>query len=1115
LKRLFLSFLLGAGYLAAIQHSGSVRAADQFIPGATVTARQGGAKLVTSTDEAGRYTLDLTPGVWEIQVEIFGFKPASLKIEIGAEPSSNDWTLEMPRPGDPVAAPPAAPAPPQRPGFQNLSVQATEAGAQTLAATAAEPPPPEIGGGDNDSFVVSGSTSGGLAAAADEQTRRDRQPGRSGAGGQAAGGIAEMAAMSAGGGLAGDGLGLNGFGAAGVQSGFGDGLGGANGGGARGFGAAAGGGQGGGGGRGGAGGDKQTKQTKQANKRGAAASFATIGNMRRNRPTYTGSLALTARNSVLDAKPFSLNGQNAPKGYYAQNTLAVNLGGPIRIPKIYSNDRLVFSFSYQGSRARNPFNSLSTMPSAEERAGDFSQAAVSKGPVTIYDPLTAAPFPGNIIPLNRFNPASAGLLKFFPLPTYPQLAVQNFQTVTSSRGNSDTYSFRQNLPLSRKDRVNVSFNYQTRTGTTPTLLGFRDAADGSGFNTSLGYSHSFAPRFNSNFTWNFSRSTGYNVPYFAYSENIAALLGINGTTQEPIAYGPPNVSFTNFGGLSDGSASISRNQTSDLNEAVTLVRKKHNLTFGLGYRRLQQNPMNYANARGSFSFSGLLTSGLDSNGNPLAHTGLDFADFLLGFPQSSSLQFGAKSNYFRSWSINGFAQDDFRFKPNLSINLGLRYEYFSPYTELFGRMANLDLNSTITAAAVITPGQSGPYSGALPTSLVRSDSNNYSPRFGFAWKPNPKKPLTIRGGYSIFFNGSAYGTFASKMASQPPFVRSASLSTSTANRLTLQNGFAAAPSQTITNNYAIDPNYRLGYAQTWTFALQRNLPRNSIIELEYIGTKGTALDILRQPNRATPGSPLTAAQRLQIGNATGFTLETSQGSSIMHMGQVRLTRRLVRGVSAVATYGFQKSLDNASSFGGGGGAVAQNDQDLRLERGLSTFDQRHHLNVQYVLTSPVGGARGLLRGQGFSRKLLEGWTLTGGFNATSGTPLTARVSGNLANTGGTAAFGSGRAQATGLPIQGGTYFNLLAFTTPPAGLYGDAGRNTIPGLFRTSLNASFGRAFRLAESRRQLAVRINTTNAFNHVVVTNVGTTVNSATYGLPTAASPTRSVNLTLRLTF
>ena len=128
--------------------------------------------------------------------------------------------------------------------------------------------------------------------------------------------------------------------------------------------------------------------------------------------------------------------------------------------------------------------------------------------------------------------------------------------------------------------------------------------------------------------------------------------------------------------------------------------------------------------RGSFSFSGLLTSGFDANGSPLKGTGYDFADFLLGFPQSSSLQLGAKSNYFRSWSLNWFAQDDWRVKASLSFSVGLRYEYFSPYTELFGRMANLDLNSTITAVAVITPGLNGPYSGDLPTTLVRPDKNN-------------------------------------------------------------------------------------------------------------------------------------------------------------------------------------------------------------------------------------------------------------------------------------------------------------------------------------------------------------------------------------------------------
>jgi hypothetical protein len=144
--------------------------------------------------------------------------------------------------------------------------------------------------------------------------------------------------------------------------------------------------------------------------------------------------------------------------------------------------------------------------------------------------------------------------------------------------------------------------------------------------------------------------------------------------------------------------------------------------------------------------------------------------------------------------------------------------------------------------------------------------------------------------------------------------------------------------------------------------------------------------------------------------------------------------------------------------------------------------------------------------------------LSGSFSAASGTPLTAKVGGNLTNTGGTGAFGTGRAEATGLPIDapGYPYFNLAAFTTPPAGDYGNAGNGTIPGLFNMAINASLNRAWRMGErTRRQFQVRLSATNALNHVVVTNIGTTVNASTYGLPTSASATRSVTLMLRFSF
>jgi hypothetical protein len=374
----------------------------------------------------------------------------------------------------------------------------------------------------------------------------------------------------------------------------------------------------------------------------------------------------------------------------------------------------------------------------------------------------------------------------------------------------------------------------------------------------------------------------------------------------------------------------------------------------------------------------------------------------------------------------------------------------------------------------------------------------------------------IRGGYSIFYSGSSYPQMAARMAAQPPFARTGSLATSLANPLTLQNGFPVQPSSTITNTYAIDKNYKLAYAQTWTIALQQTLPHNVVMELEYVGTKGTGLDIVENPNQTPPGTPATAVQ--QVANANAFTYETDHANSIFHAGQVRMTRRFTRGMSAVVLYTFSKSIDNASSFtGGGAGFLVQNPLDLRAERGLSSNDQRHRLTLQYVLSSPVG-IHGLWRNGGWKTRLLTGWTLNGNFSANSGAPLTAYVSGNLAGTTkGNAISGNFRAEATGESVDSGAFpfFNENAFVAPPAGQYGNAGRNTIPGPALISLSGALNRAWRFGDTRRQLQLRLSANNVLNHVQITQFGTTVNSATYGLPTAASGTRTVTLNLRFGF
>ncbi len=442
-QRLFL-FLAFIGLpLLATQQTGTVRAADHFVPGATVTARQGDKSVVAFTDENGRYTLELAPGAWDLQVEMFGFTPASAQVTVGAQPGFKEWAIEMPRLGEIAEAPkatadskkaevtvpkPAAVAsstpatatpadsaqrrlrdrtgapggpggPRPRPGIQNAEVRATQEGQRALAG-AAETSPAEVASPEeaDETFLVNGSTSGGLAASSDDEARRQRMS--EGRGGPGQGGPGEpggpngLAGLGVPPGMAGstaDSLGLGGFGASAITAGFGGGAGGGpgfgadggpggpggggrGGGGAGGGGGGRGGGGGGGGGRGGGGGGNNNQRQRRGPNNGQFASF---GNRRRSQPAYTGSAFITLNNSALNAAPFSLNGQSAPKASYDQARFGMNIGGPMVIPKIMNWQRASFYFTYQGSLSRNPYTQVSSVPTLAERTGDFSQAVAN------------------------------------------------------------------------------------------------------------------------------------------------------------------------------------------------------------------------------------------------------------------------------------------------------------------------------------------------------------------------------------------------------------------------------------------------------------------------------------------------------------------------------------------------------------------------------------------------------------------------------------------------------------------------------------------------------------------------------------------------------------------
>ena len=842
-----------------------------------------------------------------------------------------------------------------------------------------------------------------------------------------------------------------------------------------------------------------------------------------------GNISERYSNSVFNARPYPLNAAGSPQIAYYREQFGFGLGGPLVIPRIYSGkDKTSFFFNYSLQRGRNPFASFATVPTAAERRGDFSQAVILSGPQagsvpTIYDPLSnpagpRTPFADNRIPAARFDPAAVGLLQFIPLPNLPG-AVQNFHLQEALPSSNDRVMGRIGHQISAKDNVNVFYFFNSaRSESVSSFSDLTRSISIRSQNLNLGETHTFSPRVINTLAANFNRQRNSTLNPFAFNRDVSGELGIQGVSQNPFDWGVPITQFTNFTALNDVIPSLTRNQTFRVFDFLIWNAGKHNLHFGGELRRVQLNILTDPDARGTFTFTGFTTSDF-SGGFPVPGTGFDFADFLLGLPQATSVRFGTSSNYFRTSVYSAFLQDDWRVSARLTLNYGLRYEYFRPFTEKYGHLSDLTFGAGFSSASVVT----GKSPGSLPASLIRGDANNLAPRLGLAFRPWTKRRLVLRAGYGAFYDGSIYQRLVPNLASQPPFAQASTLLTSPQRLLTLEQGFPTIAPNIARNTYAVDTNFRTPYAQTWNFSSENEIAPNLILSLGYVSTKGTKLDLLLAPNRAAPGSPLTTQQRLELKNALQFTYETSGAASIYHGLQVGLRRQFHNGFSLRGNYTFSKSLDNAASVGGAGRTVAQNNLDLRAERGLSVFDVRHRLLINHTYEFPFGERRRYLNRGGTLARILGNWQINGETTLQSGNPYTARVLGNQSNNSGTGASFSERAQATGLPVSlpgsersTQRYFNTQAFTLPPPGQFGNAGRNTISGPGTVDFDMSLGRFITLSREKGVRAdFRVEANNLFNTAAFSGLATVVNAQDFGRVTSVKAMRSLSFSMRLRF
>jgi len=823
-------------------------------------------------------------------------------------------------------------------------------------------------------------------------------------------------------------------------------------------------------------------------------------------------------NSALNARPYSLTQPNAPKIPAWSEQIGGNLGGPLVIPHLYDGRDKTFLFvNFDSTWARNAVDQFSTVPTAAERGGNFCDRG-SAGPAHLYIP-SGLPTPVCDIPSEDLNPTALGLLQYIPEPNLPGF-VENYHLQTRVPTQQDRLNARILQTISPKLNARIIYGFsQSSNHAFQNYPDFESDVDTRGQSVTLGLTQNLSRTWINDSQLIFSRNRVQTLNNFAFTTDVAGDLGITGVSTAPINWAVPQLSFNNFTKAAPAVPSLVRNQTYRFLDAVTYMLPKHTVTFGAEVRRIENNTASDPTPEGLFTFSGLITSLVGPNHRPVLGTGFDFADFLLGYADSTNVRFGTPSDYFRSWGTAGYVSDDWRARSDFTLQLGVRYEFFTPPTELYGHLSNLDYNPAIGQVAVIIPGQAG-----APNSLIKPVYNNWSPRVGIAWRP-PIKALegarntVVRAGYGVFYNESIYTQLLSELANQPPWANSQLRIAGPADVLTLQDGFPTTVSarQTIQNTYAVNPNYNVGYAQIWNLAVETMIANNTALVLTYTGTKGTNLDLLFAPNRATPG---TLSPTGPIANAGNFIYDTSGANSIYNSLQVRLQKRLSHGIMLNATYTYAKSIDDASSIGGGTPIVVQDSDNLGAEYGLSSFDIRHQARINYLYELPFGEGHRFAQ-KGWTEAFFGNWRFSGNIGAQTGTPYTAEVLGtSTANLGGGGVFATRADQicnpnagALGAPLN---YFNTDCFVVPAAGQLGTAGRNTIIGPAMFTWNAQFGKTFPFGrDHEHRLDLRWEVTNITNTPNLTGLSTLVNSATFGQVTGAGAMRAMNIVTRFTF
>ncbi len=827
---------------------------------------------------------------------------------------------------------------------------------------------------------------------------------------------------------------------------------------------------------------------------------------------FRGSVFEFLRNDALDASNFFANRSGLAKPPLRYNQFGGTLGGPVW------RDHSFFFFSYQGTRIRRSNTAVVTVPTPEQKRGIFT--------TNIYDPANVVAgarvqFTNNTIPEARMDAVGKRIVALYPDPNQPG-AVNNYASNQRETDDADQYDVRGDHTFGDRDKVFARYSRSNRESVRSPI--FSAPGNGGVFGTlplrvvpeawsvAGGYTRVFSAALVNELRINYTQNDSDQLTLA--EKSLYADFGIKGVPQYEGLTGLPTFNVTNYTGLGDRTFTPNPKQAKifQLNDGVSLTKGTHGLKFGGEFWRLLGFAGTSNQSRGTFTFNGQFTARVPGTG-----TGNAIADLLLG-QSSAALLTTRQIVYLRGNSYSVYAHDNWKVSPKLTLNLGLRYEYTTHFSERDNRHGSFDLNPGSPTYGTVVLAKDGSYQDRT---FSDPDRNNFAPRVGFAWQVTDK--TVVRGGGGIFYGGFGYYAVGQTTAASPPFFLSINFptaSTAAVSNVVLSTGF---PADALSPTRAVNPavgaqlrNHPFPTVYQGNLSVERELMGGFVGSVAYVGNSTAHLNGQIDVNAPVPGAGAVNPRR-PFPTFGAINLFSGFGHSSYHSLQAKVERRFRNGFSLLSAYTWSHALDNTQDTEDTTIAtLPQNQFNTNAEKASSGYDLRQRFVTSAIYDLPLGREGHWLGGSKVTRAIFGGFQLGAIFVAQTGQPVNLGVAGNPANTTNPTRpnrLADGKLERGSRTVE--RWFDPTAFALPAAFTYGNSGRNVLraPGL--VNLDLLLGRNFNFTE-RTRLEFRGEFYNFTNSAHFGRPNAVIGSPQAGTITNTSlPNRQIQLGLRLVF